>query len=345
MSGTLPITTYHLKQQQCCTSITLLHIMMATTTTTTTPSWEHRLKQAQEVNAAEEKNNIFIYTGGRAPRHVTHVIIDKSIKIIPFRAFYCCEDLRYVETHNGIRAIGKEAFRNCISLRRITVTNVTVIGEMAFSRCCALTTVEDSPRLDKIGVQAFLDCSSLSHINLPSVSVIEASAFAGCTNMTYANLGKHIEAIEGSAFYYCTSLRQLRFELGDNAISIASDVFDCCHQLTSVELVGNIHHAISSLGLEQWQTDMNEEIDRINDLLPSLHASQKTAELRQWIDSVQSKIECYKLMEYTSLLELALWKATILGSTVRERQQCRINCGAAIVIPNVMAFIKEAAYL
>ncbi|KAK1740122.1 hypothetical protein QTG54_009072 [Skeletonema marinoi] len=314
---------------------------MMATTTTIPPPWEQKLQQAQEVNV----QNIFIYRGGRAPRHVTHVIIDKSIKIIPFRAFCCCEDLRYVKMHNGIEGIGKEAFMNCISLRGIDVTNVRVVGEMAFSRCCNLMALDNSERLEKIGVQAFLDCSSLGHVNLPSVRVIEASGFAGCTNMMCAILGRHIEAIEISAFYYCTSLRRLRFELGDNGISFASDAFDCCRQLTSIELVGNIHQSISSLGLEEWQDDMNQEIDRINHLLPNIHDSQKTTELSQWVDIVQSKIECYKLMENTSLLELALWKATKLvmgeGGSVWERQTCRMGCGAAVVIPNVLAFINS----
>eukprot|EP00986_Skeletonema_menzelii_P005311 scaffold1907_cov142-Skeletonema_menzelii.AAC.1 len=246
--------------------------------------------------------------------------------------------------HDGIEGIGKEAFMNCISLPMIDIINVKVVGEMAFSRCGNLMSLENSERLAKIGVQAFLDCSSLGHINLPSVCVIEASGFAGCTNMTDATLGKHIEAIEISAFYYCTSLRRLRFELGDNDISIASDSFDCCRQLIFIELVGNIHKAISSLGLKQWQDDMNHEVNRINHLLPNIHASQKTAELSQWVDTVQSKIACYKLKENTSLLELALWKATTLDigecGSVWERQTFRISCGAAVVIPNVLAFIE-----
>ena len=313
--------------------------------TSTPPPWEQRLKQAQEVDA----ENIFIYRGGRAPRHVTYVIIDTSIKIIPFRAFCCCEDLRYVKMHDGIEGIGKEAFMNCISLSMIDITNVSVVGEMAFARCCNLMSLENSQRLVKIGVQAFLDCSSLGHVDLPSVRVIESSGFAGCSNMTDAALGEHIEAIEISAFYYCTSLRRLRFELGDNDISIASDAFDCCRQLSFVELVGKIHTAISSLGLQQWQDDMNHEIDRINHLLPNIDASQKTDELSRWVDTVQSKIVYFSLLESTSLLELALWKATTLdrgkGGSVWERQSCRISCGAAVVIPHVLAFIKATADL
>lgn len=87
-------------------------------------------------------------------------------------------------------------------------------------------------------------------------------------NMTYANLGKHIEVIlmdlPSITVTVYISLSQLTFELGDKVISDASDVFDCCRQLTSIELVGNIHKAISAMGLEQWQADMYQEIDCIS---------------------------------------------------------------------------------
>ena len=315
---------------------------MTTTTAITTPlspSWEQKLKLAQEVNGEK----IYIYTGGRAPRHVTHVFIHPSIKIIPFRAFYCCEDLIYVEIHDGINAIGKEAFKKCISLRHIIITGVVRIAEGAFSCCCALMAVEGSERLAKIGVQAFLDCNSLGQINLPSVTIIKASAFAGCTNIRDGNLGPYLKTIEGSAFYYCISLRQLRFELSDNDISIQRDAFECCHRLVSIEAVGNVRKDITSLGSEQWQDDMNQEIDRINHLLPNIHSSQKTTEISQWIISVRRKMKCYKMMETSSLLELALWKAAKLNinedSSGLERQWCRVYCGAEIVIPNVLSFM------
>ena len=52
--------------------------------------------------------DIFIYRGGRAPLHVTHVRIDKSIDEVEDNAFKHCENLVYVETHDGIRKIGEE---------------------------------------------------------------------------------------------------------------------------------------------------------------------------------------------------------------------------------------------
>ena len=246
--------------------------------------------------------------------------------------------------HDGIEGIGKEAFANCATLKGIDLTNVRVVDEMAFSCCYNLETLKNSSQLEKIGVQAFLDCSSLGGVDLPLVRVIEASGFAGCTNMKYVNLGKCMEALERSAFYYCTSLKWLRFDLGDKKISIASEVFDCCRQLTSIELAQSVHEFISSLGLAQWQDDINQEVDQINNALPDLNSSQKSVELSQWIHTIQSKIKCYKHMESTSLLELALWKASMsdIGeASVSEREKYRINCGAAVVIPNVLPFVEQ----
>ena len=59
--------------------------------------------------------------------------------------------------------------------------------------------------------------------------------------------------------------------------------------------------------------------------------------------------ESYK--EATTLLELALWKAAIdrfpknkkaridKQHSYSYREQCRINCGAEIVLPNVLPFL------
>ena len=68
--------------------------------------------------------DIFIYRGGRRARssqHVTHARIDKSIDEIEDRAFENCRNLVQVETHDGIRKIGKYAFNHCKSLPHINL--------------------------------------------------------------------------------------------------------------------------------------------------------------------------------------------------------------------------------
>ena len=95
---------------------------------------------------------------------------------------------------------------------------------------------------------------------------------------------------------------------------------------------------------------MNEEIDRINHLLPTLTSGFKTMEIQRWIESVLEKIYHFKaeyhrlLVEATTQIELALWSASVeeeqfLGVSKEHWAECRVNCGSAIVIPNVLAFL------
>ena len=79
--------------------------------------------------------NIFVYRGGRAPQHVTHVRIDdESVDEIEENAFQYCKRLVQVETHDGIRKIGREAFYYCTSLRRINLKSAVEIDDCGYSR-------------------------------------------------------------------------------------------------------------------------------------------------------------------------------------------------------------------
>ena len=49
--------------------------------------------------------NIFIYRGGRAPQHITHVLIDKSVNEIEENAFENCTQLLKVDTHDGLKKL------------------------------------------------------------------------------------------------------------------------------------------------------------------------------------------------------------------------------------------------
>ena len=115
----------------------------------------------------------------------------------------------------------------------------------------------------------------------------------------------------------------------------------------------DISKRLDSLGVEKWR----EEIVSIIDGFPTYRsdAMQRTMEL------VYSKLVSYEqLKEATSLLELALWKTKIdeapnylrrgEGSSQKraridifsQRNQCRINSGAEIVVPNVLPYLLPA---
>ena len=113
---------------------------------------------------------------------------------------------------------------------------------------------------------------------------------------------------------------------------------------------------------------MNEEIQRINQIIPSTDPDEKTNVIRQWIRSVKSRLKIYKaehcalLKEVATLLELALWKAKLDGFKVEgdkgfvdgekkaakkakiddegARKEARITSGADIIIKNVLPYLK-----
>jgi len=325
-------------------------------------------------------HNIFVYTGGEqeVPAGVTHVRIDRSVKIIPRRAFYRRANLVSVETHDGIEIIEKYAFLICTSLRGIKLPGVKVIEVEAFYDCRALTYVEFGDKLETIGGNAFGECDSLRSINMPSVRTIGPFAFINCKQLTDVKLPS-VERIGRGAFYACVNLQRIAIPLKEDIFLLDTrqhryTQFDYCGKLTTVDLVGieAIHKTISSFLLESWRDEMNQEIDSINQVLPNTparekntDANEKTVVIQEWIESVMNNMEHYKaehialLTEAMTQLELNLWKAKLDEKEEEEedsnlevqakkakidvesiRKERRITSGASIVIKNVLPFLQ-----
>jgi hypothetical protein len=305
--------------------------------------------------------------GGQAPQHVTHVLIDESVDVIEESAFRDCEHLVQVETHDdGIRRVGERAFRNCKLLRGINLKSVAEIGMMAFYDCENLESVEFGDKLETIGRSAFGLCSSLEHLNLPSIITIGIQAFWGCSVLTDVDISERLETIESAAFHSCDRLQRIAIPLKSgllvhNVYDFSYNQFDYCEQLRTVDLVGGIHKTVASLHMENWRNEMIARINRINQVLPTAPADDKTDEIKQWMESVLDKMDHYKaehlryVKEATTLLELALWKAKLDekedNSEERRakkakvdvegaRKARRITCGADTVIKNVLPFLK-----
>ena len=157
--------------------------------------------------------DIFIYRGGRAPQHVTHVLIDKSLDDIEEWAFAHCIHLLQVETHDGIRRVGKRAFYRCKSLRRINLKSGVEVGYEAFYGCENLEAVEFGDSLETIERGAFVGCTSLKHLKLLSIITIRRNAFHGCTALIDIELSERLETIGGSAFNSCERLQRIAIPL------------------------------------------------------------------------------------------------------------------------------------
>ena len=312
-----------------------------------------------------DEEDIFVYTGGEqiVPRDVTHVIVDKSVTIIRREAFNDRESLVSIEMHDGIEIIEEGAFCGCISLRgSIKLPGVRVVEGWAFSGT-GLTAVEFGDKLETIGYHALRNCSSLRSVKMPTVRDIDRYAFQRCVQLTDVEMPE-VERIQYGAFSDCTSLRRIAIPLKDGII--ASDyIFNWCGNLSTVDVVGGIHKTISSLHMESWRNDIHAEIDRINSDLEGTPDDEKTSAIEQWIESVLERLNHYKtehkalVKEAMTLLELALWKAKLLGEKEEEdnflggkqaskkvkidteavRKELRITSGASDVINNVLSFL------
>ena len=299
---------------------------------------------------------------------VTHARIDKSISDIECLAFRDKWHLLTVETHDGIRKIGGFAFYRCLVLRRINLKSAVEIESGAFCMCEKLETVEFGDNLETIGIGAFYQCNSLKHLKLPSIITIGRDAFSTCKRLTDIEFSERLETIGTVAFRECYDLQRIAIPLKRDLFEFSGPnqkytQFVYCEQLTTVDIVGQAHtQTIASLHMESWRAEMSAEINRINQVLPTTPANEKTNEIKQWIDSVIDKMDHYRseharnVREGTTLLVLALWKAKLdekeespeEGKTRKvkvvdsesARKERRITCGADIVIKNVLPFLQ-----
>ena len=310
--------------------------------------------------------NIFIYRGRRpAPLHVTHARIDESVDGIEDHAFRNCHSLLTVDTHDGLRRVGKWAFYNCTSLRRINLKSAIEIGFYAFNKCESLADVEFGDRLETIEEGAFEYCT-FNRLKLQSATTIGSTAFYSCRALIDVELSERLETIGTIAFWCCERLRRIAVPLKRD-LFVFDDInreynqFDGCNKLITVDLVGGIHKTVASLHMENWKTEILAEINRINQVLPSTRPRQKGGVIRQWMESLLDKMDHYKaehcryMKEGITLLELALWKAKLgekeayaaEGKTKKAkvhaesyRRDKRITCGADLVIKNVLPFLQ-----
>ena len=108
-----------------------------------------------------------------------------------------------------------------------------------------------------------------------------------------------------------------------------------------VDLVeGPIHETIAALQLEEWRNDMNEEINSINQILPTVSAGDaydvdddggKARAIRIWIRSVLRKVIHYQA-EHQRVLDEQV--ATTLELALSQD----------IVMNNVLPFLELPSY-
>jgi len=254
------------------------------------------------------------------------------------RAFDRCIRLKDVDLSN-VDTIGKEAFHLCSSLESIVIpSTVTVINSDTFHGCTKLKKVGLCEGLQIIEQDAFRDCISLERLCIPStVAAIGANAFVGCTQLKEVTLceGGFLE-IKQSTFQNCTCLPCIN--IPSVAFVIRAGAF-VCHLLENATIAPTLGQIVISKCLKSLSlNDLNGLEERIDEVLnwPGLTREEK-------LDQIRGFFTYYELIEATTVLELAIWKANIDENNERDskaRQRCRRKCGASmnIIMKEVLKF-------
>ncbi|MDR3160862.1 MAG: leucine-rich repeat domain-containing protein [Spirochaetaceae bacterium] len=111
-------------------------------------------------------------------------------------------------------------FKFFTSLKSVTGSTVTTIGNYAFSYVCTALVTVDFPEARSIGEYAFASCTALATVDFPEVVSINTAAFISCTALATAKFPK-----AGSLQSHCflrTETMGLSLTLPKNAPSLGT---------------------------------------------------------------------------------------------------------------------------
>ena len=193
---------------------------------------------------------------------ITKVIIPEGVEEIQKYAFYNCTKLeevvlpstvKYIREYSfalnkslskiGINdgngnavegklnkdaiVVGAQAFRNCVKLKKINLSNVYAIGEKAFDGCTALESA-DLRNLRNTGASAFQSCTSLKTVQMNEHTKLSYAMFAG-SGLESVTLYEKTE-LPNYLFANCYELK--RVEIKNSLLNIGVGAFSRCVSLT-----------------------------------------------------------------------------------------------------------------
>lgn len=173
-------------------------------------------------------------------KKIEKAVVPEGVKAIGKSVFMNCLRLREVKLPQSLTAIGESAFENCRTLEKIALPGrVTAVEAGTFRTCRSLVSFRAYGPLERIGDNAFNGCGSLSEV-LPgdSLEYIGAHAFYDCTSLESINLPEGLATLEWDAFCRCSSLTEIT--LPDSAVNIKDSVFSGCKSLRSAKLSSRI---------------------------------------------------------------------------------------------------------
>jgi len=311
----------------------------------------------------------FLPAGIFADRHrLKEVVLSEGLLEIGRGAFYECQSLEHLQFPSTLLAIGGFAFYLCISLRRLVFpeglvvifdyafmgsslehirlpSTLTTIGNSVFHRCSSLKVVRLADGIQTIGHSVFRHCRSLTDILLPAtLAAIGRRSFGQCESLRAVELGGGILAMQEEVFEGCDLLGHVRVPSkalvvteteagGDRDARLVADGAIPRTALPQVVLASECFNSMRATEMSEFELASTEIL--------GLRGAWDDA--RERLRALLAPFEVRHGREVTTLLELGLWKAALQASAetanASTRENCRLNCGAGVIIPNVASFL------
>jgi Leucine-rich repeat (LRR) protein len=171
-----------------------------------------------------------------------------------------------VVIHDGVTAIGWNAFERCVNLTSVRIPDsVTSIGHYAFRDCRSLESIVLPPNIDIIQSRTFSGCRSLTSVNIPdAVKFISNDAFNDCRSLTELDIPYGVTRIEDRAFMGTTNLKSI--VIPESVTFMGNEVFKDSG-ITSVVLPGTI----TSIGAAMFSGCKNLTLVNIPDSVMAIH--------------------------------------------------------------------------
>ena len=256
---------------------------------------------AELKNIILKSNNLIIGENAFSNTGITELTLYGSPEIRN-QAFYACKNLKQVsfEREPEIIIIQKEAFKNCVSLENLIISENCKqinIGRSAFentkiknieinSDCtididsfagCPLESVIINSDNAEIKLDAFADCKNLRKLKLSKACNLSQNAFANCTALENVNIDTS-ENITGSAFNGCTNLT---FVNGEQVFDENTGDFIPKYK----DFIMNNFNLADDIGFINQYVQANVKKIVAENITPDMNDMQKVRTLHDWVCS------------------------------------------------------------
>lgn len=164
--------------------------------------------------------------------------INNGIKYIGKNAFKGMSALTFVRIESSTTELGAYAFSGCTALNNVVLTSgLKIIGERTFDGCTALTSITLPQGLETIGMHAFYN-TGLTSIEFPSgLTKIESGAFS-TTKLTAVTIPNTVTEIGSGCFEMNDCLTTASLPSG--MTEIPDSMFSGCSKLNNVVIPSGV---------------------------------------------------------------------------------------------------------